>query len=821
MGTSHLDTIPRSGLASEGMVGETIDGFGDSDGRPARAPSHESRRTPPSLTARRTAVLYWISAVLLVGLGFVLIGDRPGLRVEYYPLTPNWEGSPVFVDIGQPQVLGPEDLRPLVSKKIFSVRWRGWLVVETSGEYLFRFIADQGGYLILNGERTSKKQLQVALERGVHAIEIGFNQTRGHSRLRVRWTPPGGELAPLPAERLHARRPVWLHHLLRDILAPVARPYRQLIGVLAVLVAFLLIRMGLRSAGLDRGERAGTSGGSDRRDRRVLYAGFFVGLFVLCWLWTTRFTAPLLGGDDVRYVYKALFPAKGDWFFFRYAHVYLLKAFIWLRDGDGFLGSRTYWSFMFSVTVTALALGCRALGPRLQLRTVAVTLFVLISQGSLLGLAGGAFADYTTMMFVTLAVVVYLHALRSEPSRGRVLWHELAIGALTVAAVKSKETGIILAWLPLLFLWTEGRIDLRGFGRKMSFWIAGAAAALLVLMSLDAWLLGDFWYSVTLDPGSVTRIHFRRETGLLASSARWTRILWAPGAPAPLEALRYSWLLALAAPAVATLRRKRVELRILFLMPLAYLLLLIAIYAWAPHTFSKRHMYPILPMCCLAVGALFYWLGLEDRSWRQLLAPRAIMPFVVGSAVLILLINPTRTGAIDPSSALGVRGVWVAWLLLAATIALLLASRARPAWMIILLLALFGPGFAQVHQNLAKRYQLQRGELILYPWETFREEIEDARPESVAVAPEIWNSYRMVGKRATRQTIARIFFRRQDLRIPQVENVGPDVSYAIAGPIALPAWYRQIPDLRATAVFDSSGRLALVRPSDPRKESSD
>jgi len=766
------------------------------------------------LTTARAAILFSIAAFLCGGLGVLLLTDQPGLRAEYYSLTPNWEGPPVYVGIGQPQVLGPEDLRPLVSTKIFSLRWRGWLVVDTSGQYQFQFRADEGGYLILDGERTAQKKSRVVLERGVHSIEIGFYQTKGHSRLRTRWIPPGGDLAALPVEQLHARRPVLLDQLLRNVLASVARPYRQLLGVLAVLAAFLLLGLGLRSAGPSRSERASTVWVPSGSNRTILYVGFLASLFVLCWIWTSRFTAPLLGGDDVRYVYKALFPAKGEWFFFRYVHVYLLKAFIWLRDGDGFLGSRTYWSFMFSVTVTALAVACRALGPRLQLRTVAVTLFVLISQSAVLGLAGGAFADYTTMMFVTLAVVVYLQALRSEPSRGRVLWHELLIGALTVAALKSKETGIILAWLPLLFLWSEGRIDLRGFARKMTYWTVGAAAALLVLMSLDAWFLGDFWYSVTLDPGSVSRIHFRRETGLVASASRWTRVVWAPGASPPLQAMRCLWLLALAAPVVAALRRKRIELRLLFLMPLAYLLLLIAVYAWAPHTFSKRHIYPILPMCSLAVGALFYWLGLEERSWRQLIKPRVVVPFVVGSAVLILLINPTRTEALIPSSALGVGRIWVSWLVLAATMVLLLARRARPAWMIILLLVFFGPGFVRVQQSLAHRILLQRGDLILYPWVAFRGEIEDARPKVLAVSPEIWNAYRMAGKRATRQTIARIFFRRQHLKTPQVNNVGPDVSYAIAGQRALRAWRRKIPGIEATAVFDASGRLALVRPSD-------
>ncbi len=257
-------------------------------------------------------------------------------------------------------------------------------------------------------------------------------------------------------------------------------------------------------------------------------------------------------------------------------------------------------------------------------------------------------------------------------------------------------------------------------------------------------------------------------------------------------------------------------MRILFLMPLAYFLLLVAVYAWAPHTFSKRHIYPILPMCAFSVGALFYWLGLEDGSWRRLLSPRVFVPLIAASATLVLLINPTRTGELIPGSFLEMAGVWAGWLLVATAIVLLLARTARPAAMVLLLLALFGPGFVLVQQSLAQRFLKQRGDLILYPWVTFREEIEAAQPKTVAVAPELWNGYRMVGKRATRQTIARSFFRRQDLTIPQVNKIGPDVTYAIAGPSALAAWRQQIPRRTTNAVFDNSGRLALVGPNTPQ-----
>jgi hypothetical protein len=247
-------------------------------------------------------------------------------------------------------------------------------------------------------------------------------------------------------------------------------------------------------------------------------------------------------------------------------------------------------------------------------------------------------------------------------------------------------------------------------------------------------------------------------------------------------------------------------------MPLAYLLLMVAVYTWAPHTFSKRHLYPILPMCALSVGALFYWLGLEERPWKQMLDSRVVVPLVAGAAALILLINPIRAEIFPQSSSADSMGLWFGWLLLAVAIVVLVVRRARPAWMALLLLTLFGPGFVQVQESVAQRFLRQRGELILYPWEEFREQVEAAQPESIALAPEIWNAYRMGGQRSMRRTIARIVYRRRDLDIPTTKKDWSDADLAIAGPEAYREWTRQDPGLGTTAVFDASGRLALVSP---------
>ena len=167
----------------------------------------------------------------------------------------------------------------------------------------------------------------------------------------------------------------------------------------------------------------------------------------------------------------------------------------------------------------SLALAVRALGPALQVRTLVVTLFLLCSQILLFDRVGAAYSDYTAMMFITAAVAVYLHRQASSGLRHE--WHALAIGALTVAAFRSKEIAVVLAWLLLLFLWENGRLDLRRFLRKLGWWTAGAAAAWLFLMTLDGWLLGDFWFSVRSESlTAVRRFTFAPEPQAVPSPPR-------------------------------------------------------------------------------------------------------------------------------------------------------------------------------------------------------------------------------------------------------------------------------------------------------------
>jgi len=334
------------------------------------------------------------------------------------------------------------------------------------------------------------------------------------------------------------------------------RTYRQLLGAILLLAAVLLLR-GFAT----RVEKpaAWLRARFQAFDGRGLWAALLLALFALAFFAVLPFTGTVRGGDDTSYLHAATFNER-TWFFNRYAHVYLLKLFTFSSGGDPLAGGRVWWSFVFATTVAALAVAIKSVGPGLQARTLAVTLFVLLAQTTLFGLIGAGFADYSAMMFVTAAVATYLHGLAFARKRPppRHEWHALAIGALTVCAFRSKEVGAVLLLLPILFLIGNSGLDFRRFARRMAYWLAGLFAVLLALMLLDGWILGDFLF--TLDGGRVSQseqMNFPQGLAPRKPSASWLQTIWNPQHQAANTALRNLWLGVSAAALAAALRRRR------------------------------------------------------------------------------------------------------------------------------------------------------------------------------------------------------------------------------------------------------------------------
>ena len=496
------------------------------------------------------------------------------------------------------------------------------------------------------------------------------------------------------------------------------------------------------------------------------------------------------------------------------------------------VGVRVWWSFVFATTVAALAVAVKSVGPGLQLRTLAAILFVLLAQPSLFGLIGAGFADFSAMMFVTVAVATYLHGLAFARERPppRHEWHALAIGALTVGAFRSKEVGAVLLLLPILFLIGNGRIDLRRFARKMAYWVAGACGVLLALMLLDGWLLGDYLF--TLDSGRLAqseKMNFPEAQAMRRAPASWFQIIWSPRTHEANLALRNLWLGVCAAAIAAGLRRRRLELRLLHLLPIAYLLALIALYIRMPHPFSTRMLIPILPVACLMTGLLLHHAGLDEVPWRKALQPGVLVPGALVAAVLVLVAVPYRLGTLDAASLLPIallqRHGWepdhfVVGVLLPAVVLIalggvaLVASRRR-AWVTALLvayLAFFGVGFEITRASLAENWAEQVSDLLLYPWQTFRNELNTTPSQTIAISRDLQGHFQMSA--TTRSSLAALALGRQDLHVVAVDHLPTNADVALASRYTYDSWRRQTPALEATASFDPAGFLVLVRPKE-------
>lgn len=138
-----------------------------------------------------------------------------GLKGEYWT-----QSAPGAHDFGTLQAtafdpsLDFADLEPRLEARAgradhASVRWTGTLTPATSGEHTFHITGDNGFRMWVDGELVidhwvadwdnEQNSRPVRLEEGTrHDVKVEYFEEDGGSGLHVRWTPPGGEKAPVP-----------------------------------------------------------------------------------------------------------------------------------------------------------------------------------------------------------------------------------------------------------------------------------------------------------------------------------------------------------------------------------------------------------------------------------------------------------------------------------------------------------------------------------------------------------------------------------------------------------------------------------------------
>jgi 4-amino-4-deoxy-L-arabinose transferase-like glycosyltransferase len=153
----------------------------------------------------------WFKYLLLISLVIYLpyryFAFPYGLRGQYYP-NPSWQGDPRLTVIDPEIFTAPlNKYRSLFPENQFSIQWKGFIVIEKSGEYTFATASDDGSYLIVKDQQVvdnggnhglKRVQGQIYLKAGIHPIQVKYFQGGGAYGMELLWARENKSLEDIP-----------------------------------------------------------------------------------------------------------------------------------------------------------------------------------------------------------------------------------------------------------------------------------------------------------------------------------------------------------------------------------------------------------------------------------------------------------------------------------------------------------------------------------------------------------------------------------------------------------------------------------------------
>jgi hypothetical protein len=140
--------------------------------------------------------------------------EGAGLRGEYFAKSMSLEGDPVLVRVDPVIDFDWAEGAPAdeVGANIYSVRWTGFIVAPTAGEYTFHLTSDDGSRLWIDddlvvdnwGDHAMEERAgRVALATGVpRRVRIEFYENMVYAGVRLEWSAPGLAREVVPAKCL-------------------------------------------------------------------------------------------------------------------------------------------------------------------------------------------------------------------------------------------------------------------------------------------------------------------------------------------------------------------------------------------------------------------------------------------------------------------------------------------------------------------------------------------------------------------------------------------------------------------------------------------
>lgn len=329
--------------------------------------------------------------------------------------------------------------------------------------------------------------------------------------------------------------------------------------------------------------------------------------------------------DELLYLWQGVEPSAAPTILNRYVHIYLQKLFVTFA-ANGLQGVQIYWGFVVAVTMGATYWVAAQLTGWRGVWVSALALVFLIGQGTIFNWVGVTYADYTVMMFVTVAGAVYLAGITA--AEGRRHWHAFLLGLLFVLAVKSKETGLVLFALAVGIIvdaWAGGGA---AAARRAMWWVAGALVATVSIMTLDALILGDFWFSVR--PSNIEALLAFNHGQYARAHHNWISQIAISDLALPFA----FYGLALVA---LTGRKTSVPTKILYGMPIFLAIFLTISMTAGKWQTQSRYFAPAIPLICAFAASYFHLSGISQIPYKRLLSKSTILIYFGASIIFIIV----------------------------------------------------------------------------------------------------------------------------------------------------------------------------------------
>ena len=499
----------------------------------------------------------------------------------------------------------------------------------------------------------------------------------------------------------------------------------------------------------------------------------------------------------------------------RYFHIYLQKFFMSLAPTP-LQGVKVFWGFLIALTATLIYFNARTFFKENSPLHGLLALAFFYSYPLITEYSGEPAVDITAMAMVTLYISVYLYALHN-PDKKKIA--TITLGALAFIAFKTKETTIFVNFLLLGFVLDEhGHWDWKALKDLIKPVLTGLAAGIGLFILLDGLVLGKPFFAINPATFEAVFKNYNFKPGFFFVPTSWYREYL-------LDDILLPFLLFLAS-GIKLGTETDARRRLLWVYPLLFVVFVTWNMLKVTFGFIERFYFPALPVIAVLAPQFLRITWPDSRkkwlSYGLLLVAAAVLMVILRSATM------TYSAALNFDFAHFLDSIYYP-ILLSILLAVIIrvrkyhwAASVIPLFCIAAMLLsplLYSYKYFFRYSKVQERYNQ-----LLYPFETFKEELMFDTADKILVSADLDRSLGMLSDDPNDITgMANFFFDRRISREnvtmgysrPAMQNMlaKKDVDYALLSSADWKALSEQHEiEAKYQATTDPAGQVVLLIP---------